>query len=112
MSPFLILSLKKSAIRTQGNSEKKVQLKIILFVFTVLQEMQYLLNKVVTSVPSHLTSHQDKWLLLTVSIVLYPDSIQCGILEWSIENVTFSRKSILMLFRLMAKGIYNSLEKR
>ena len=112
MSPFLILSLKKSAIRTQGNSEKKVQLKIILFVFTVLQEMQYLLNKVVTSVPSHLTSHQDKWLLLTVSIVLYPGSIQCGILEWSIENVTFSRKSILMLFRLMAKGIYNSLEKR
>ena len=41
--------------------------------------MRYLLNKVVTSVPSHLTSHQDKWLLLTVSIVLYPDSIHCGI---------------------------------
>ena len=98
--------------KNTGESWEKLQLKIILFVFTVLQEMQYLLNKVVTSVPSHLKSHQDKWSLLTVSIVLYPDSIHCGVLEWSIENVTFSRKSTLMLFRLMAKGIYNSLEKR
>lgn len=83
----------------------------IVCIYVVLQEMQYLMNKAVTSVPSHLISHQDKWSLLTVSILLYPDSIHCGILEWSIENVTISRKSTQTLFRLMAKGIYNSLQK-